>query len=112
MLTDRPRLNTPYLPLHQTYLTCSTPCPQAIDADGLCETAHVHMAHLMLQKSEWAVAIESFDAALALLRVKQEVEETFAMREAAAAQQALLTAQPEIYKPAMERQRAAMANMG
>jgi len=84
---------------------------QAIEADPLCETAHVHMAHLKLQQSEWAAAVSCFDDALALLRVKQEVEETYAMREAAAAQLALLTSAPEIYRPAMERQRAMMAGM-
>ena len=84
---------------------------QAIVADPLCETAHVHMAHLMLQQSEWEKAIRCFDDALALLRVKQEVEETYSMREAAAAQFALLSSAPEIYRPAMERQRMMMAGM-
>ena len=84
---------------------------QAIEADALCETAHVHMAHLMLQQNKWAEAVACFDKALALLRVKQEVEETYAMREAAAAQLSLLTSAPEIYEPVMERQRALMAGM-
>lgn len=69
------------------------------------------MAHLMLQKSDWKAAVSAFDKALALLRVKQEVEETYAMREAASAQLALLASAPEIYQPAMEKQRAAMASM-
>ena len=64
-------------------LQCCPPCPsptldnghavhaQAIVADPLCETAHVHMAHLMLQKNDLAVAVAAFDDAVALLRVKQ-----------------------------------------
>ena len=47
-------------------------CQRAIEADALCETAHVHMAHLLLQKADLAGAVASFDAAIALLRVKQE----------------------------------------
>jgi len=81
-------------------------CKEAIVADPLCETAHVHMAHLMLQKNDLAVAVAAFDDAVALLRVKQELEETFAMREAAAAQLTLVTEQPDVYLPALEKQRA------
>jgi hypothetical protein len=65
----------------------------------------------MLQQNKWAEAVACFDKALALLRVKQEVEETYAMREAAAAQLSLLTSAPDIYEPVMERQRALMAGM-
>lgn len=84
-------------------------CKHAITADPLCETAHVHMAHLQLQNSDLRAAVAAFDDAVALLRVKQELEETFAMREAAAAQLSLLNEKPEIYGPAMARQREAAA---
>lgn len=84
-------------------------CKEAIKADPLCETAHVHMAHLQLQNSDLRAAVAAFDDAVALLRVKQELEETFAMREAAAAQLSLLTENPAIYGPAMAKQREAAA---
>ena len=84
---------------------------QAIKVDPLCETAHVHMAHLMLQNNDLSGAIGAFDDAVALLRVKQELDETFSMREAAVAQLTLLQSQPEIYEPAMARQRAQAAQM-
>ena len=84
-------------------------CKQAINADPLCETAHVHMAHLQLQNADLRAAVSAFDDAVALLRVKQELEETFAMREAAAAQLSLLNANPEVYGPAMAKQREAAA---
>ena len=67
------------------------------------------------KNSDLEGAVKSFDDAVALLRVKQELEETFSMREAAAAQLKLLKEQPEIYEPAMARQRAQaqqMAAMG
>ena len=80
-------------------------CAKAVQVDPLCETAHVHMAHLMLQKNDLEGAVGAFDDAVALLRVKQELEETFSMREAAAAQLALLAQQPAVYEPAMARQR-------
>jgi len=79
-------------------------CKQAIAADPLCETAHIHLAHLMLSIPDLAGALAAFDDAVALIRVKQELEETFAMREAAAAQLTLITEQPEIYKPVLEKQ--------
>ena len=46
-------------------------CAQAIAADPLCETAHIHLAHLMLQKPDLARAVSAFDDAVALIRVKQ-----------------------------------------
>jgi len=83
-------------------------CKQAIAADPLCETAHIHLAHLMLQISDLGAAVVSFDDAVALIRVKQELEETFAMREASAAQLTLLNEQPEIFKPVIEKQQRDM----
>ena len=44
---------------------------QAIEVDKLCETAHVHMAHLCLQKFDLEGAVRSYDEAVALLRMKQ-----------------------------------------
>jgi import receptor subunit TOM70 len=79
-------------------------CKKAIAADPLCETAHIHLAHLCLSVPDLAGALAAFDDAVALIRVKQELEETFQMREAAAAQLALVTEQPEIYKPVLEKQ--------
>ena len=84
-------------------------CQLAIQADPLCETAHVHMAHLQLQNSDLRAAVSAFDDAVALLRVKQELEETYAMREAAAAQLSLLNENPTVYGPAMQKQREAAA---
>ena len=66
----------------------------------------MHKAHLQLQNNHLREAVEAFDCAIGLLRVKQELEETVSMREAAAAQVALLDAHPEIYQPALDRQRA------
>ena len=82
-------------------------CKEAIKADPLCETAHVHMAHLQLQNSDLRAAVAAFDDAVALLRVKQELEETFAMRRRRSA--SLLTENPAIYGPAMAKQREAAA---
>jgi len=79
-------------------------CTQAIAADPLCETAHVHMAHLMLQKKDLTVAVAAFDSAISLLRDELELEETFAMREAASVQLALITEQPGVFLPALARQ--------
>ena len=78
---------------------------QAIEVDPLCETAHVHMAHLYLQNQDLAEAIAAFDDAMGLLRVKQELEEACTMREAAAAQLALLTENPALYQPCIDAQR-------
>ena len=39
--------------------------------DPLCETAHVHMAHLCLQKYDLEGALAAYDSAVALLRMKQ-----------------------------------------
>ena len=86
-------------------------CKQAIAADPLCETAHVHMAHLQLQNSDLRAAVTAFDDAVGMLRVKQELEETYAMREAAAAQLSLLTENPTVYGPAMAKQREAAQQM-
>lgn len=85
-------------------------CKKAIAVDPLCETAHVHMAHLHLQANELEKAVSAFDEATSMLRVKQELEEAFTMREAAAAQLSLLADQPKLYQPAIEvqRQQAAM----
>ena len=41
----------------------------------------------------------------------QELTECYAMREAVAAQQALLSAQPEVYEPVMEEIRQMQAAM-
>ena len=86
-------------------------CQEAVAADPLCETAHVHMAHLQLQNSDLRAAVAAFDEAIALLRVKTELEEACGMREAAAAQVKLLTENPKLYEPAMARQRAQAAAM-
>jgi len=91
-------------------------CEKAIAVDPLCETAHVHQAHLKLQQLDFAGAVAAYDAAVALLRMKQELIDCYSMREATAAQLQLLTAQPEIYGPLMAEHRkraaAAMAGMG
>ena len=44
---------------------------KAIAVDPLCETAHVHMAHLHIQDKNLPAAIKSYDAAINLLRVPQ-----------------------------------------
>ena len=67
------------------------------------------MAHLLLQKADLKNAVDAFDSAISLLRVKQELEETCAMREATAAQLTLISEQNEIYAPILERHRAAQA---
>jgi len=86
-------------------------CRTAVQVDPLCETAHVHMAHLCLQKNDLEAAVASYDLAVGLLRMKQELIDCFSMREAAAAQLALLRQQPEVFGPVMEdnRKRAAAA---
>ena len=38
-------------------------CKQAVSVDPLCETAHVHMAHLHLQNSDLSAAVASSEAA-------------------------------------------------
>jgi len=86
-------------------------CKRAISVDPLCETAHVHMAHLHLQNNDLAAAVTAFDDALALLRVKQELEEACTMREAAAAQLALISENPSLYQPALDAQRQQAAAM-
>jgi len=86
-------------------------CAQAVAADALCETAHVHMAHLWLQKMDLKAAVESYDRAVALLRMKQELVDCFSMREATATQVKLLEAQPHIYGPAMQQHRERFAEM-
>ena len=83
-------------------------CLHAIDVDPLCETAHVHLAHLHLQRNDLEAAIAAYDRGIALLRVKQELVDCYSMREAAAAQHKLLTEQAEIYAPVMEVNRAKM----
>jgi len=87
-------------------------CRRAVEVDPLCETAHVHMAHLCLQKNDLEAAVASYDLAVGLLRMKQELIDCFSMREAAAAQLALLRDQPEVFGPVMEenRKRAAEAS--
>eukprot|EP00967_Tisochrysis_lutea_P102295 scaffold153917_cov33-Tisochrysis_lutea.AAC.1 len=86
-------------------------CERAIAVDPLCETAHVHMAHLCLQKYDLEGAVKSYDAAVALLRMKQELVDCYSMREATATQLALIKGQPKIYEPliAEQRKRAAAA---
>lgn len=86
-------------------------CKKAVEVDPLCETAHVHMAHLYLQSQQLEEAVAAFDDATALLRVKTELEEAFTMREAAAAQLALISSNPKLYKPAIEQQRQQAAAM-
>lgn len=87
-------------------------CRRAVEVDPLCETAHVHMAHLCLQKNDLESAVASYDLAVGLLRMKQELIDCFSMREAAAAQLVLLREQPEVFGPVMEenRKRAAQAS--
>ena len=80
----------------------------AIAVDPLCETAHVHLAHLHLQRNDLEAAIAAYDRGIALLRVKQELVDCYSMREAAAAQHKLLTEQAAIYAPVMEENRARM----
>ena len=80
-------------------------CKKAIEVDPLCETAHVHMAHLQLQNNDLRAAVAAFDDALALLRVRNELEEACTMREVAAAQLSLITENPSLYQPALENQR-------
>ena len=48
-----------------------TLCRKAVEVDPLCETAHVHMAHLCLQKNDLEAAVASYDLAVGLLRMKQ-----------------------------------------
>jgi len=86
-------------------------CKTAVEVDPLCETAHVHMAHLCLQKNDLESAVASYDRAVGLLRMKQELIDCYSMREAAAAQLALLREQPALFGPVMEenRKRAAAA---
>jgi hypothetical protein len=67
--------------------------------------AHVHMAHLCLQKNDLEAAVASYDRAVGLLRMKQELIDCFSMREAAAAQLALVREQPDIFGPVMEDNR-------
>jgi len=86
-------------------------CNKAIAVDPLCETAHVHKAHLHLQAQQLQESVAAFDDAVALLRVKRELEEAHTMREAAAAQLALLTENPKVYQPAVEQQRQMAAQM-
>lgn len=69
------------------------------------------MAHLHLQNNDLAAAVTAFDDALALLRVKQELEEACTMREAAAAQLALISENPSLYQPALDAQRQQAAAM-
>jgi len=83
----------------------------AVTVDPLCETAHVHMAHLHIQDKALQAAVDSYDKAIELLRVPQELTECFAMREAVAAQLQLLTAQPALYEPVMEEIRQMQAQM-
>ena len=83
-------------------------CLHAIAVDPLCETAHVHLAHLHLQRNDLEAAIAAYDRGIALLRVKQELVDCYSMREAAAAQHKLLTEQAAIYAPVMEENRARM----
>ena len=78
-------------------------CKKAIEVDKLCETAHVHMAHLCLQQFDLEGAVKAYDDAVALLRMKQELVDCYSMRESAAAQLALLRAQPDVYGPASTR---------
>ena len=47
------------------------PDPTPHQVDPLCETAHVHMAHLCLQKNDLEAAVASYDLAVGLLRMKQ-----------------------------------------
>ena len=69
------------------------------------------MAHLHLQANELREAVTAFDRALSLLRVKGELEEACTMREAAAAQLALLDENPKLYEPAIAHQRQQAAAM-
>ena len=62
-----------------------------------------------MQANDLEKAVRYFDEAMGLLRVKQELEEACTMREAAAAQLALLEENPSLYKPAIEQQRAQAA---
>lgn len=88
-------------------------CRKAIEVDPLCETAHMHLAGLLLQQSNLGEAVDAYDKAVSLLRVKQELVECYSMREAAAAQLVLLREQRDVYEPAIERQRErAAAAMG
>jgi len=84
---------------------------QAIEADPRCETAHVHLAHLHIQDKDLQAAIDSYDAAIQLLRVPQELMECCAMRESVYAQLTLLRTQGEIFEPVMEEVRQMQAQM-
>ena len=89
-------------------------CKKAAEVDPLCEAAHVHMGQFCLQrcaspgnpvsgmKNDLESAVASYDRALGLLRMKQELIDCFSMREAAAAQLALLREQPAVFGPVME----------
>jgi len=86
-------------------------CKKALEVDPLCETAHLHMAHLCLQQDKLQEAVEAYDKAIGMMRVKQELIECLSMREGAAAQLALLSEQREVYGPAIERQKARAMQM-
>ena len=49
-------------------------CEKAISVDPLCETAHVHMAHLCLQKYDLRGAVAAYDRAVEMLRLKQATD--------------------------------------
>jgi len=98
---------------HQDIPGAMEQCKKAISVDPLCESAHVQLAQLHLHAQDQAAAVAAFDDALALLRVKQELVEACKMREIVAAQLSLLTQNPKLYQPALDRQRMeAMQMMG
>ena len=69
------------------------------------------MAHLRLQQFDLQAAVDCYDRAVALLRMKQELVDCFSMREATYAQLQLTQALPHIFKPAMEKHRQRVAEM-
>ena len=53
----------------------------AVEVDPLCEAAHVHLAHLALQQNDLKGAVQSYDKAISLLRMHQELSDAYSMRE-------------------------------
>jgi len=84
---------------------------KAIQMDPLCETAHVHLAHLYIQDKDLKSAVESYDKAIDLLRVPQELSDCIAMREAVSAQLSLLEGNKALFEPIFDNIRRQMQAM-
>ncbi|KAI8850546.1 hypothetical protein BC829DRAFT_442137 [Chytridium lagenaria] len=74
-----------------------TLCKKALEVDPLCDIAHIQLAQLYIQQSDFESAVNSYEAAIKVCRTEAELLNAICCREATVAQKHIAQLYPDIY---------------